>query len=240
MTWMWICIRVFLSFFIHSFIHLFIHTHFWLTANNLTNFVKNGRGFFYYRRVTNFIYKYKLNAMAPTWLPKSHSPTAIKATKSWIYSQNTQRQHFFPSLPYVLCSETDFQHCIWIVCVFFFLCILPFEWLFCILVSFCTNFAVESFFHSFVNCMALKFQCGSTEERKWIQRKKKGNWPENGKKKLHFIVAAMVFCSLLKRLSVCVCVYIYCVSLYEFSNWRWRVHNNQSTKVYSTERDEVH
>lgn len=34
--------------------------------------------------VTNFIYE--LNAIAPTWLPKSHSPTAIKATKCWIYS----------------------------------------------------------------------------------------------------------------------------------------------------------
>lgn len=31
------------------------------------------------------IFLYELNAMAPTWLPKSHSPTAIKAAKSGIF-----------------------------------------------------------------------------------------------------------------------------------------------------------
>lgn len=70
-------------------------------------------------RVANFVYE--LNAMAPTWLPKSHSPTAIKVTKSWIYSHCTQLSHFFLLLlsPVEMSIERYF--------IFFFVVVLKFE-----------------------------------------------------------------------------------------------------------------
>lgn len=87
--------------------------------------------------VTNFIYE--LNAIAPTWLPKSHSLTAIKATKCWIYSlhPHTVWSSFF-SL--IFSREWNFQH--------FMKCSLLFLFLNSSWCWFALIFAVESFFNS--------------------------------------------------------------------------------------------
>lgn len=84
-------------------------------------------------------YMYELNAIAPTWLPKSHSPTAIKATKCWIYSLHT---HTVWSMIFflVFSREWNFQH--------FMKCSLLFLFLNSSWCWFALIFAVESFFNS--------------------------------------------------------------------------------------------
>lgn len=218
--------------------------------------------------------------MAPTWLPKSHSPTAIKAAKSWIYSH------------YILCGE----------CAFAFLCICTVLWcaslLFCEmetctilhLVSFlvfcrcctmclllshpdpslCIGFAIESFLYprTLFNTLGidLVLVCTGTKSKHISERRNRKKTSTDKQtlepKPIEFYIPNPCHFVHLYKISdgenVIVCVWMSVFVGFSPLAWKWTPdemregqanethrkrecpYNDQSTKEYSTERDEVH
>lgn len=169
----------------------------------------------FFMRVTNFIYE--LNGIAPTWLPKSHSPTAIKATKSWIYSYNTSVFFFvFHFVPWLKFQAAFFG--VDFICNRFV-----------VLVSFSNRFCCRIIFSirlELFNTLSIHFIMPERRQKKEVSQNPHG--------KIEFCIG-------------CYGIFVHAEICYMLKNvssvWismGWSAHNDQSTKEYSTERDEVH
>lgn len=165
--------------------------------------------------------------MAPTWLPKNHSPTAIKATKSWIYSHYSQTQKI--KLFFSLCRLCAWRRTSNMHLTSYLYSAFRMD-MFCY--HFAWIFAVESFFYSNTNCIE-HFSSSVTKvrkrEMKWNPKKTQPNLGEKNS----------VFCSGCHGIFRPWLKTIVVVSVW-ISIAMKSTHNDQSTKVYSTERDEVH